>query len=59
MASSTAIQLLDLSNTFGRRQQRVEAVRGINLEVGAGQVFGFLGPNGTWESTPTGIYQNE
>ena len=29
----------------------VQAVKGINLEVKAGEVFGFLGPNGAGKST--------
>src|SRR6202012_2104204 len=29
----------------------VRAVRGINFEVGMGEVFGFLGPNGAGKST--------
>ena len=51
MANDAAIRLLDLSKTFGRRQKRVKAVRGINLEVESGQVYGFLGPNGAGKST--------
>jgi ABC-2 type transport system ATP-binding protein len=33
------------------KSQIVEAVRGINLEVRAGEVFGFLGPNGAGKTT--------
>ncbi len=34
-----------------RRYDEVEAVRGIDLEVHAGETFGFLGPNGAGKST--------
>jgi ABC-2 type transport system ATP-binding protein len=51
MATDSAIQLLNLSKTFGRRKEQVMAVRNISLEVAAGQVYGFLGPNGAGKST--------
>ncbi|NHZ72796.1 MAG: ATP-binding cassette domain-containing protein [Aquificales bacterium] len=51
METDIAIRLLNLSKTFGRRKEQVQAVRGINLEVTAGQVYGFLGPNGAGKST--------
>ncbi|MCB8979584.1 MAG: ABC transporter ATP-binding protein [Ardenticatenaceae bacterium] len=51
MSQSFAIQLDNVSKTFGRRRKRVEAVRQLSLEVSAGQVFGFLGPNGAGKST--------
>jgi lipooligosaccharide transport system ATP-binding protein len=37
----------DLRKTFGK----IEAVRGVDVEVRRGEVFGFLGPNGAGKST--------
>jgi ABC-2 type transport system ATP-binding protein len=34
-----------------KRYGEVDAVRGIDLEISAGEVFGFLGPNGAGKST--------
>ncbi|HIP71501.1 MAG TPA: ABC transporter ATP-binding protein [Anaerolineae bacterium] len=51
MNEQPAIQLNNLGKTFGRRKRKVEAVRGIDLAVPAGLVYGFLGPNGAGKST--------
>ncbi len=42
-----AVTVLDLVKSYGE----VEAVRGIDFEVGSGEIFGFLGPNGAGKST--------
>lgn len=49
--SNPAIEISNLSKTFGKGDQAVQAVRDLNLQVEAGQVFGFLGPNGAGKST--------
>src|SRR5262245_62574272 len=47
MSPDDRIQLLDLARSFGRH----EAVRGISLEIRAGETFGLLGPNGAGKTT--------
>ena len=42
-----AIAVTDLVKTYGE----VRAVRGVNFQVGMGEVFGFLGPNGAGKTT--------
>src|SRR5216683_6137252 len=45
------IRTRNLQKTFRTRSGPVQAVRGIDLEVGSGQIFGFLGPNGAGKTT--------
>ena len=40
-----------LRRTFKGRRSTVEAVAGVDLDVAAGQTFGFLGPNGAGKTT--------
>jgi ABC-2 type transport system ATP-binding protein len=42
-----AIQVQELTKSYGK----VQALRGIDLEVKRGEVFGFLGPNGAGKTT--------
>jgi ABC-2 type transport system ATP-binding protein len=45
------IQTQDLTKTFKARKGAVEAVRGVDLVVNEGEIFGFLGPNGAGKTT--------
>ena len=40
-----------LRRTFGKKNDVVEAVAGVDLRVEAGSIFGFLGPNGAGKTT--------
>jgi ABC-2 type transport system ATP-binding protein len=45
------IHARQLSRTFKTRTGPVEAVRGVDLDVEAGEIVGFLGPNGAGKTT--------
>jgi ABC-2 type transport system ATP-binding protein len=49
-----AIQCRDLRKTY---QGKVEAVRGLNLEIQTGECFGLLGPNGAGKTTTIEILE--
>ncbi|WP_129842522.1 ABC transporter ATP-binding protein [Streptomyces sp. RFCAC02] len=48
---ATILTTHDLARTFRTKRGPVEAVRGIDMEVEAGEILGFLGPNGAGKST--------
>lgn len=47
----SVIETRGLSKSFGTRGGLVEAVRGVDVEVGEAEIFGFLGPNGAGKTT--------
>ena len=45
------IEIKSLTKTFGK----IQAVRGINLNIEKGEIFGLLGPNGAGKTTTIGM----
>ncbi len=47
-----ALEIKGLGKTFkGKKRQTVEALKGLDLTIEQGEIFGFLGPNGAGKST--------
>lgn len=53
--SRTVLHLDNISKTFGTGEARVEALKGIDLEVRAGELVALVGPSGSGKSTMLSI----
>src|SRR2546421_8111641 len=51
LANQKMIETRGLTRIFKSRKQTVAAVKGVDLTVGRGEIFGFLGPNGAGKTT--------
>src|SRR3954470_5736866 len=50
--STAAVEANELVKHYKSRAGDVEAVRGVDLRIETGEIFGFLGPNGAGQATP-------
>lgn len=48
---TTAVKFESVKKTYKSRQGKIEALKGLDLEIPEGQIFGFAGPNGAGKST--------
>ena len=58
-SAAPALRLTDVRKTFAVSGDRVEAVRGIDLDIAPGEVVAMLGPNGAGKTTLTKILAGE
>lgn len=51
MATETIIQIQNVTKTFAGRDQTVEALKGISLDIHKGDIYGIIGMSGAGKST--------
>ncbi|MFA5761493.1 MAG: ABC transporter ATP-binding protein, partial [Dehalococcoidales bacterium] len=55
MAEEKILVTRGLTKRFGNNKKSITAVDNLNLEIHDGEVFGFLGPNGSGKTTTIGM----
>ncbi len=45
------LEVKDIRKTYRKGAERVEALKGVSLELEKGEIFGFIGPNGAGKTT--------
>ena len=58
MIDKPVVETKNLTKKFGRKGKDITAVDNLNLEIHNGEVFGFLGPNGSGKTTTIGMLLN-
>ena len=53
--TESGIVIEKLVKVYSRRGSQVEALKGIDLDVRSGEIFGLLGPNGAGKTTTVGV----
>lgn len=52
------IELVQVSKTYQKKKQRIDAVKDVNLRIGSGDIFGIIGYSGAGKSTLIRLLNN-